>query len=100
MLPTSRTPYQLAGLRPEQVQCMTTDPEGYAVVDKLRDHPEFATWQDEMAQDETVRKNEQLKNRISLNGPMVTPRSITGFLTTFRSVRVVELHAARMAGVL
>jgi hypothetical protein len=28
---------------------MTTDPEGYTVVNKLGDHPEFAKWQDEMA---------------------------------------------------
>jgi len=49
VLATSHSPYLLDGLRPEQVRCMTTDPEGYAVVNKLGDHPEFAKWQDEMA---------------------------------------------------
>jgi predicted ATPase len=49
VLATSHSPYLLDGLLPEQVRCMTTDPEGYTVVNKLGDHPEFAKWQDELA---------------------------------------------------
>lgn len=49
VLATSHSPYLLDGLRPEQVRCMTADSAGYAVVNKLGDHPEFAKWQDEMS---------------------------------------------------
>ncbi len=75
VLATSHSPYLLDGLRPEQVRCMTTDPEGYAVVNKLGDHPEFAKWQDEMAPGEMW----------SMFGEKWMPAA--------------EPHAARMAGV-
>ena len=75
VLATSHSPYLLDGLRPEQVRCMTTDPEGHAVVNKLGDHPEFAKWQDEMAPGEMW--------------------SVFGE----KWMRAAEQHAARMAGV-
>lgn len=75
VLATSHSPYLLDGLRPEQVRCMTTDPEGYTIVNKLGDHPEFAKWQDELAPEEMW----------SMFGEKWMPAA--------------EPHAARMAGV-
>lgn len=49
VLASAHSPYLLDGLDANQVRCVTSGPEGYTVVNKLGDHPEFAKWQDEMA---------------------------------------------------
>ncbi|HCS52255.1 ATP-binding protein [Rubinisphaera sp.] len=49
IIASAHSPYLLDGLRAEQIRLVTTNEEGYAIVGKLSDHPEFDKWKDEMA---------------------------------------------------
>lgn len=49
ILATAHSPYLLDYLRPEEVRLMTIDEDGFSVCGRLKDHPQFDTWKDEMA---------------------------------------------------
>ena len=49
VIASAHSPYLLDGLSPEQVRFVTADENGYSIVHKLVDHPDFDKWKDEMA---------------------------------------------------
>ncbi len=49
VIASAHSPYLLDGLKPEQVRLVSADDEGYSIVRKLADHPDFEKWKDEMA---------------------------------------------------
>jgi predicted ATPase len=49
ILATAHSPYLLDHLRPEEIRLMTVGEDGFAVCGRLKDHPQFDKWKDEMA---------------------------------------------------
>jgi hypothetical protein len=49
IIATSHSPVLLDWLEPAEVRLMTTDADGYGIIGRLEDHPDFDRWKDEMS---------------------------------------------------
>ncbi len=83
VIASAHSPYLLDGLKPEQVRLVSADDQGYSIVRKLEDHPDFEKWKDEMAPGEMWsmfgEKWESAKDEVeTLVVPMFTERKMEG----------------------